>query len=142
MPGLFQSRFQSRLPSVRDVAGLRSGGRTAVMLAYEIAVSQLKVMIAEGCVAHGEPCNDGFLFGDRDRQVTSVDGRTDKDNSCYRMDCPRNQVSASDASRNKPLAVLTGLGKRFSPDWTPLSRGDDDSQRLGPSWGAEGRQKR
>ena len=26
------------------------------------------------------------------------------------MDYPRNQVSASDASGNKPLAVLTGLG--------------------------------
>ena len=33
------------------------------------------------------------------------------------MDHTRNQVSASDASRNKPLAVLTGLGKRFSLDW-------------------------
>ena len=32
------------------------------------------------------------------------------------MNCPRNQVSASDAS-NKLLAVLTGLGKHSSPDW-------------------------
>ena len=33
------------------------------------------------------------------------------------MDHPRNQVSASDASRNKLFAVLTGLGKHSSPDW-------------------------
>ena len=31
---------------------MRSGGSTAVMLAYEIAAFQLWAMIAEGCMAH------------------------------------------------------------------------------------------
>ena len=88
-----------------------------MILAYVRAALQLRAMTAEGCMAHRWSCNNGYLFGDRNRQVTSVDRRTDKDNSCYHMDYPSNQVSASDASRNKLLAVLTGLGKRFPPDW-------------------------
>ena len=52
------------------------------------------------------------------------------------MDRPRNQVSASDASRNKLLAVLTGLGKRFSPDWGHCFREETTIPKdWGPSLG-------
>ena len=53
------------------------------------------------------------------------------------MDHPRNQVSASDASRNKLFAVLTGLGKHSSPDWGHHFREEATIPKdWGPSLGA------
>ena len=54
---------------------MRSGGRSAVILAYERAALQLRAMIAESCVVHRWPCNNGYLFVDRKCQHWNSQGR-------------------------------------------------------------------
>ena len=139
---------------------MRSGGRSAVILAYERAALQLRAMIAESCVVHRWPCNNGYLFGDRKRQHWNSQGRVGY--TAYNNEDVKVAKGLAHGKRIRqrqfvlPYGLASIPGKRkccvkkqtvcgshrigeafFTGLGTPLLRGGDDSQRLGTEFGEQ-----